>query len=172
MNVVWMNTAQHLLVNAEPSCQMDQSASQTGSAWITAAVESAACVRRMVIVKENNTVLTNTSLPLRMSALATVIVIVFLAPNVEVTVQLVPGLLHVRKTNIFMVHPQTSLVIMGQTPWWYFWQHTSGRPMLLLHWEWFDQVVKGIHKHQYLSAPSHNCREFQALQGSNPGFLH
>ena len=67
-------------------------------------------------MKENNTVLTNTSLPLRMSALATVIVIVFLAPNVEVTVQLVPGLLHVRKTNIFMVHPQTSLVIMGQTP--------------------------------------------------------
>ena len=70
----------------------------------------------MVTVMVDNTVLTNIFLPLRMSALATVIVIVFLAPNVEVTVQPVPGLLHVRKTNIFMVHPQKSLDIMGQTP--------------------------------------------------------
>ena len=101
MNVAWMSTALHLLVNAEPSFQMVQFASQTGNVWTTAVVESAVCVSRMAIVMEDNTVPTNIFLPLRMNVLASVIVIVSLAPSVEVTVQLVPGLLHVRKTNIY-----------------------------------------------------------------------
>ena len=78
--------------------------------------ESAVCVSRMAIVMEDNTVPTNIFLPLRMNVLASVIVIVSLAPSVEVTVQLVPGLLHVRKTNIYseISHMKMSLVIMEQ----------------------------------------------------------
>ena len=65
---------------------------------------------------EDNTVPTNIFLPLRMNVLASVIVIVSLAPSVEVTVQLVPGLLHVRKTNIYseISHMKMSLAIMEQ----------------------------------------------------------